>query len=69
MVSPAGRLLRIVVGIALIAWGLCMHSTAGFIAVVGVVPFAAGLFDWYLFAPLMHMPFTGKAIRTCEPNK
>jgi hypothetical protein len=33
------------------------------LAVVGVVPLVAGVFDFCIFAPLLGMPFTGKAAR------
>ena len=67
--STAGRLLRIVVGLALIIAGLMMRSTGGYIlAAVGLLPLAAGAFDRCILAPLFHMPFSGKAIRTCKPK-
>lgn len=67
MASTAGRVLRIVAGLALVITGLMMQSTGGYIlAVIGLLPLAAGVFDWCIFAPLMHMPFTGKAIRACK---
>lgn len=69
MASTAGRLLRIVVGLALVIAGLMMQSTLGYIlAVVGLLPLAAGAFDWCILAPLFRMPFSGKAIRACEPR-
>jgi hypothetical protein len=54
MVSPAGRITRVVAGVALIVWGLFgLSGTAGIIvAVVGAVPLLAGLFDLCVFAPL-----------------
>jgi hypothetical protein len=62
--SPAGRLLRIVASLALIIAGLMMHSTGGYIlAVVGLAPLLAGVFDFCIFAPLFKMPFMGKDIR------
>lgn len=65
MASPAGRILRIVVGAALITWGLLIGSTVWTVALVliGLVPLAAGLFDWCLLAPLLGAPFQGKKIR------
>ncbi|MBP8949506.1 MAG: DUF2892 domain-containing protein [Candidatus Promineofilum sp.] len=54
MVSPAGRALRVVAGIALIAWAILGLSgaTSIIVAVVGAVPLLAGLFDFCVFAPL-----------------
>lgn len=54
MVSPAGRILRIIAGLALIIWGYLGLDGAASIAVmlVGAVPLLAGLFDYCVFAPL-----------------
>jgi predicted cobalt transporter CbtA len=54
MASTAGRLLRIVVGIALILVGFFMLNgmAAYVVAVIGVVPLVAGLMDFCIFAPL-----------------
>ena len=68
LASTVGRVVRIVVGLALIAAGLMLvQGTLGTVlAVVGVLPLAAGLFDVCLFAPLFGMPFQGERIR--EPS-
>jgi len=65
MASPAGRITRIVAGIVLIALGLLvMHGTGGIIvAIVGLVPLVAGLFDFCVFAPLFGNPMSGPKIR------
>ena len=65
MASTTGRITRIVAGIALIVWGLMgIQGTAGIIlAVVGVVPLVAGLFDFCVFAPLFGSPMSGPKIR------
>lgn len=65
MASPAGRIARIVVGLALIAGGLFgLGGTAGLIvAVVGVLPLAAGALDICVLAPLMGAPLSGRDIR------
>ncbi len=65
MASTAGRLARIVAGIALIAWGLLglESSTGTIVAVIGLVPLLAGLVDVCLFAPLFRNPFRGAQIR------
>ena len=65
MSSGAGRLLRIVAGIALIAAGLlALEGTTGIVvAIVGVVPLLAGLFDFCVFAPLFGNPLSGAKIR------
>lgn len=65
LASPAGRILRVVAGIGLIAWGLLgIGGTWGIVvAIVGAVPLLAGLFDFCVFAPLFGNPFSGKRIR------
>jgi hypothetical protein len=68
MASPAGRITRIVAGIVLIALGLLViHNVAGIIlAVIGLVPLAAGLFDFCVFAPLFGAPLSGPKIRSSK---
>ena len=65
LASPAGRIVRIVAGTALVLWGLLgIGSTGGLIvALVGVVPLVAGLFDFCVFAPLFGAPLSGQKIR------
>jgi hypothetical protein len=65
MASTNGRIIRIVAGLALIVWGLLgITGMAGIIvAVIGVVPLAAGLFDFCVFAPLFGAPLDGAKIR------
>lgn len=65
MASGAGRIIRIIAGIVLIALGIfVMGNTAGYvIAIIGLVPLLAGLFDFCVFAPLFRNPFWGKKIR------
>lgn len=65
MASKVGRIVRIIAGIALIAWGLLgLSGTVGIlVAAVGLVPLLAGLFDVCVFAPLFKNPFRGPEIR------
>ena len=65
MASSTGRIVRIVAGIALIAWGLLgLGNTTGIVvAVIGAVPLVAGLFDFCIFAPLFGRPLSGPKIR------
>jgi hypothetical protein len=65
MSSLAGRLIRIVAGIVLIIVGLAVvHGTGGIIlAIVGLVPLVAGLFNFCVFAPLFGGPFWPKDIK------
>jgi hypothetical protein len=65
MASTTGRIVRILAGIALIAWGLLgLTGTTGIIvAIVGALPLLAGVFDFCIFAPLFGDPFSGAKIR------
>jgi hypothetical protein len=63
--STAGRIVRIVAGLILIAIGIFWASGVGawILVIVGLVPLAAGLFDWCVFAPLFGLPFVGPRLR------
>ena len=65
MASPAGRITRILAGLILVALGLfVIHGVGGIIlAVVGLLPLLAGLFDFCVFAPLFGAPMSGPKIR------
>ena len=65
LASPAGRLVRVVAGIALVVWGLWGIGSMGglIVAIVGLVPLVAGLFDFCVFAPLFGAPLSGAKIR------
>lgn len=65
MASSSGRIVRIIAGVVLIALGLLViHGAGGIIvAVVGLVPFVAGIFDFCVFAPLFGAPLSGPKIR------
>lgn len=65
MASTTGRIVRVVAGIVLIVWGIWgLGGTAGIIiAIIGAVPFLAGLFDFCVFAPLFGDPLSGPKIR------
>ena len=64
MSSMAGRLIRVLAGIALILFGLLsVQGTGGTIlAIVGLVPLVAGLFNFCVMAPLFGGPFLGKEV-------
>jgi hypothetical protein len=68
MNSATGRIVRIVAGVALIAWGLLgLGGTTGVVvAVIGLAPLLAGLFDLCLFAPLFSCPISGSKIRPAK---
>lgn len=59
MRNPAGRTLRIVLGLFLIWWGFWGH--AGWVlGVIGFAPLAAGLFNFCLFAPFFGRTIWGE---------
>jgi hypothetical protein len=61
MTSTAGRTIRIIAGAAIIAAGIATGATAGIIiAVIGMVPLAAGLANVCLFAPLFGAELMGR---------
>ncbi len=66
MSSTAGRIARIIAGIALIALGLLVvHGVGGIVlAIVGLLPLVAGLFDFCAFAPIFKAPLSGKQVRS-----
>jgi DUF2892 family protein len=65
MASGAGRVFRIVAGLALIAVGpLVIGGTIGYaVAVVGLVPLLAGLTDTCVLSLIFGGPFSGARIR------
>lgn len=66
MASPAGRGIRIVAGLLLIALGwFGMSGVGGWVVmIIGVIPILAGALDWCLIAPLLGAPFQGKDVRS-----
>ena len=69
--SPTGRVVRIVAGLILIAAGIWWISGIGgwIVAIIGLVPLAAGVFDWCVFAPLFGLPFVGPKLRETVEGK
>ncbi len=66
MASRNGRIVRIVVGLALVVWGffgIDNVTTGTIVLIVGLVPLAAGIFDFCVFAPLFGAPLSGSKIR------
>ena len=67
MASVPGRILRIVAGLALILIGLFLVKGIGgiILAVVGVIPLTAGLFDICIIGALfLGTPLRGEEIRS-----
>lgn len=63
MERPAGRLARIVAGLVLIALGALFGGGFWVLAVIGLVPLAAGVFNFCLLAPFFHEPLHHTAHR------
>jgi ABC-type protease/lipase transport system fused ATPase/permease subunit len=69
MSSAMGRILRMLVGLGLIGWGVFLSVTASnitvgiILAVVGLLPLVAGLIDVCVFAPLFGAPLSGAKVR------
>ncbi len=65
MASPVGRIVRILAGVAMMVAGLrFVGGTGGLIlAIAGVIPLAAGVFNFCGVAPLIHAPFWGKSVQ------
>jgi hypothetical protein len=61
MASPLGRGLRIVIGLALIAWGI--GGVAGglgrVLAIAGLLPLTLGVINGCILAPFLNVPFRG----------
>jgi len=62
MSSSAGRVIRILAGLALILLGLLLvKGTGGLIlAIIGLLPLVAGVFDFCVFAPIFGASLWGK---------
>ena len=64
IVSPAGRIFRIVIGLAMIAAGVQNPSINGILlAVIGLVPLAAGAFDVCVLGKMFGGSFQGDKMR------
>ena len=63
MSQPAGRIARVVVGLALLTIGIALQSVAGIVLIVlGGVFVVVGSVNVCLIAPLLRVPFTGRAV-------
>jgi len=63
MASTAGRAVRVIAGVALIVVGGLLGGGWWALAIVGLVPLAAGALDVCLFNVLFGQPLSGKAVR------
>ncbi|MBE0688974.1 MAG: DUF2892 domain-containing protein [Anaerolineae bacterium] len=62
MAGSVGRVARIVLGIVLILVGLLVVKDTGgiILAIIGIWPVVAGIFNVCLIAPIIGAPFSGK---------
>ncbi len=69
MRSIAGRLLRIIAGLALILSGLVViGGPLGVVmAIVGVVPLTAGIFNFCILGPLFGVDLWGRPKHAAKP--
>ena len=67
--TTGGRLVRIVVGVGLIGWGYTQRgSTTGIVLIVaGLIPLAAGSFNWCLISGLLGGPLNGDRVVGRKP--
>ena len=63
MASTTGRAVRVIAGLALIVVGGLLGGGWWALAIVGLVPFAAGALDICLFNVLFRQPLSGKVVR------
>jgi hypothetical protein len=63
--SPAGRVMRLVVGFGLVGYGFAHRtSQSGLVLMaVGLIPLLAGAFDLCLISGLLGGPFRGARLR------
>lgn len=71
MAGSAGRAVRIVAGLILVAVGIWVVQGIGgwVLVIVGLVPLLAGAFDRCVFAPLFGLPFVGPSLRRAVEDK
>ena len=64
MSSAAGRILRVIAGLAIIYWGYTARATTTgtVLMIVGLVPLIAGAFNLCFFSPLLGGPLSGARI-------
>lgn len=64
MSSTTGRAVRVVAGVVLIVVGVALGGAWWALAVVGLLPLFAGVFDFCAFAPLFKAPLSGSKVRS-----
>lgn len=65
MAGPVGRGARVLLGLALIIWGIALGSIGGLVlAIFGLAPLLTGVSNVCPIAPLLKAPFSGRAMRS-----
>lgn len=67
--SPAGRVARVVLGLVLIVVGVSLGGWWWLLALLGLLPLAAGLFNFCTLAPLFGMPLSGRRFQEASRNR
>jgi hypothetical protein len=69
--SPTGRVVRIVAGIVLLVWGYTQRANVGGMVLMaaGLIPLAAGGFDWCLISALLGGPIRGTVLRQTDSQQ
>lgn len=69
--SPAGRVARIVAGLALLVWGYTQRDgvTGMVLMAAGLIPLVAGSLDWCLISALLGGPIRGAVLRKTNQDQ
>ncbi|TNH31104.1 DUF2892 domain-containing protein [Micromonospora orduensis] len=67
--SPAGRVARVVLGLVLIVVGVSLGGWWWLLALLGLLPLGAGLFNFCTLAPLFGMPLSGRRFQEASRNR
>lgn len=67
--STWGRGVRVVAGLALIGTGIVLGDGWLALAIVGVLPLAAGVFDVCVLGPLFRLPVLGRRFRAATAGQ
>jgi hypothetical protein len=67
--SQPGRVVRVVLGLGLIATGALLGGWWWALAAVGLLPLATGIFDICTLGPLFHRPLSGRRFRETEQGR
>ena len=59
MRSGLGRTVRVLLGLFLMYWGF-LGDAGAIVGIIGIVPVAAGIFNFCLFAPLFGLNIWGQ---------